>query len=619
MRVFLSLAIYFMALIAYGQDSLYHVSFDLRQVQNDRLNLSIQVPEVKHDSVEFHMPKIVPGTYSISDFGRFVTEFTALNSTGDTLESKQLDTNRWLIKGAKNLSRISYWVDDTFDKNDLYTDNYLFEPGGTSLEAKRGVFVLNTFGIIGYLDGYKFRPYEVKISHDAAHYGATSLDRKEVDTVTDLFTAQNYNFLADGPIMYCKPDTAIKKIDGAEIIISVFSPNKRLSAFEIMENIDDLIEAQTQYLGGKLPVNRYTYLIYLLDTNPLSRGMGALEHSYSSLYTLPEARANRIGQIVRDVAAHEFLHIVTPLNIHSEQIHNFNYIEPSMSQHLWLYEGVTEYSSMHVQVRNQLFDEQTFLENIKEKIQFAGRFPDVSFTEMSAQILTEEYEPMYSNVYYKGALIGMCLDLLLIHYSNGTTDLPNLISQLSTKYGPHRSFEDQNLIQEITDMTYPEIGVFFEKYVEGDEPLPLKEVLKHAGYDYQDKETVETPTLGNLSFSANENYQIVIEDVSELNDFGKAMGYQKGDIVTAINGQALNLENIQEVLGGFEKSVKPGDKIKVDIIREENGKQKTYKLKAKAQMVKVNQKTDIIPSENPSSQQLKTRNIWLNGLNANLN
>jgi predicted metalloprotease with PDZ domain len=33
----------------------------------------------------------------------------------------------------------------------------------------------------------------------------------------------------------------------------------------------------------------------------------------------------------------------TPLSIHSKEIQDFDYNDPKMSQHLWMYEGVTEY------------------------------------------------------------------------------------------------------------------------------------------------------------------------------------------------------------------------------------------------------------------------------------
>ncbi|MEL7006886.1 MAG: hypothetical protein AAFN93_29820, partial [Bacteroidota bacterium] len=215
--------------------------------------------------------------------------------------------------------------------------------------------------------------------------------------------------------------------------------------------------------------------------------------------TLPEASADLIGQTVRDVAAHEFFHIVTPLNIHSEEIGQFNYIEPKMSKHLWLYEGCTEYAAMHVQVKHGLYGVDRFLLEIKDKIEVRDEFPiDVPFTEMSEKILEPDYEPMYSNVYYKGALIGMCLDLQLLKLSKGEYDLQSLMRDLSEKYGPTRSFKDDQLFDEIQNLTFPEVGDFLRTYVAGPDSLPLQEHLSWAGINYKPFEEYEDFTLAKF-------------------------------------------------------------------------------------------------------------------------
>ena len=67
---------------------------------------------------------------------------------------------------------------------------------------------------------------------------------------------------------------------------------------------------------------------------------------------------------------------------------------------------------------------------------------------------------MYRNVYEKGALIGMCLDLSLMKYSKGILNLAGLIKQLSEKYGKEKAFKDDDFIDDITAMTFPEIGTF---------------------------------------------------------------------------------------------------------------------------------------------------------------
>ncbi|MFT4739159.1 MAG: putative metalloprotease with PDZ domain [Cyclobacteriaceae bacterium] len=614
MRITSFLLLALLSHLSFAQGGSYLAQIDLKKASNDQLQITINTPNVSEDSIEYHMPKIVPGTYSISDFGRFLSSFKAYDSLGTELNTKQLDVNRWQIYGAQKLSKITYVIDDTFDENDRYVDNIIFEPGGTSIDTINNVYLLNTFGVIGYLKGYKFLPFEVEISHDESLYGATSLERTKTTPSQDTFSASNYNFLADGPIMYSKPDTAISMINGAEIIVSVYSPNRKLSAADVMNNIEDLMMAQTKYLGGKLPVERYAYLVYLMDYNSLSGGMGALEHSFSSVYTLPEANARRIGQIVRDVAAHEFLHIVTPLNIHSKEIGDFDYIEPKMSEHLWLYEGVTEYSAMHVQVRSKLYDEATFLDNILEKIAIADEFPEVSFTQMSKEILSPTYEPMYTNVYYKGALIGMCLDLYLTSLSNGTMDLPLLLQKLSAKYGPDVSFDDAQLINEITEMTYPEIGVFFKNHVVGSQPLPLEEVLKLAGYTYSAGKEIQKATLGNIALETNQEAEIVIGDISDQNAFGKEMGYLKGDKMVKINDQVVDLSNIQQVLDDYVANTADGDKVVVTVVRDVKGKQKEKKLKAKAILVAAKEQPGIQPFEILTEEEEKTREVWLNGL-----
>ena len=43
------------------------------------------------------MPKIVPGTYSIYDFGQYVLDFEAFDTAGRSLSVNQLDKNRWEI------------------------------------------------------------------------------------------------------------------------------------------------------------------------------------------------------------------------------------------------------------------------------------------------------------------------------------------------------------------------------------------------------------------------------------------------------------------------------------------------------------------------------------------
>ena len=217
MKHLLALLLATSTLFSLAQDK-YNVIIDLTKASNDKVPVEISVPTIENDEVEYHMAKIVPGTYSISDFGRFISEFKALDAEGKKLKTRKTSTNRWTIEDATKLAKITYWIDDSFDEFDGYGGNKLFEPGGMGIDVKNNVYVMNTFGFIGYIDGLKFNPYELTVKHDEAIYGATSLKRKASSADSDTFTAENFNFLADAPIMYCEPDTVSKNIAGANVL-----------------------------------------------------------------------------------------------------------------------------------------------------------------------------------------------------------------------------------------------------------------------------------------------------------------------------------------------------------------------------------------------------------------
>ena len=87
------------------------------------------------------------------------------------MEVERTSTNRWTIKDATKLSNISYLMEDSFDEFDGYGNNKVFEPGGMGVDAPNNIYVMNTFGYVGYVDGMKFNPYELTVKHNESVYG----------------------------------------------------------------------------------------------------------------------------------------------------------------------------------------------------------------------------------------------------------------------------------------------------------------------------------------------------------------------------------------------------------------------------------------------------------------
>ena len=249
---------------------------------------------------------------------------------------------------------------------------------------------------------------------------------------------------------------------------------------------------------------------------------------------------------------------------------------------------------------------------MKSKIQVRDQFPtDIPFTEMSQRILEPDYEPLYTNVYFKGALIGMCLDLLLIKLSEGTYDLQSLMRELAKRYGPNKSFEDDQLFEEITSITYPEVADFFEQYVDGKESLPIQEYLSWADIQYAPFEEYEDFTLGNIGLGVNEDQKIFISNTRDMNEFGESMGYLEGDVIESLNGSEVTLENAAEVFDNYSEGLEVGDKIKMVILRDEQGTFQKKNLKGKATKIVKKERHILRLIHEATPEQMIVRNSWL--------
>jgi predicted metalloprotease with PDZ domain len=316
---------------------------------------------------------------------------------------------------------------------------------------------------------------------------------------------------------------------------------------------------------------------------------------------------------VVDVSSHEFFHIITPLNVASKEVREFNWDSAVMSKHLWLYEGVTEYSAHHVQVMTGLNTVPVFLQKMANKITNSkANFNDsLSFTELSKRSADLDSNE-YTNVYQKGALIAASLDLYLLHLSGTKMDLRKLMDELKKKYGKERYFEDDSLFDIITKMTYPEVRGFFSKYVEKGVPIPYEYFFGLAGVQYTPATVVNGFGIGRVAITPDETNHLVVVDTSNMNALGKKIGYQTGDVIYSINGVQVNFQNFLAMRKEIGDTIKSGDLMELKVGRKNAaGMIDTVMLKTDyiPMPIPVNCKLELMPD--PTPEQLAVRNAWL--------
>jgi predicted metalloprotease with PDZ domain len=606
----LCLVLFFLLNISLIAGEGYDFEIDLVNVVDDRVQVTLIPPDFNTSEVIYRMPRIVPGTYTVYDFGRFIKDFKVFDKSGNEIPSERIDINSWRIPGAMNVGRITYWVDDTFDSRD--TGKFVFEPAGTNIENDE-IFLINTHGFFGYFDNMKRLNYNLTFLKPEGFYGSTAIKADVIGFDKDSYTVSDYYLLADSPIMYNIPDTTILNVGGAEILVSVYAKNKIHNSKIVAENIRKILNATKNYLGGTLPIDKYAFLFYFHKGFSSSGGDGALEHSYSSVYSLPDIAPEFLSKHIDHIAAHEFLHIITPLNIHSEQIHDFDFNDPEMSRHLWLYEGVTEYVSNLIQVREGLIPTEEFLEEMRTKISNSRKYNDaLAFTELSRDVLGK-YKDEFMNVYMKGALIGMALDLKLRELTGGSYGLPDLVSDLSKRYGKNKPFRDVELFDVIAEISHPGIRSFFTDYVEGNNPLPYKDIFALAGIEYLESGEGMDYSLGGLKLGLNPiTNRITVASIDNLDSFGRSLGFKEGDEIIKFNDEELNLNNFGEIVNSYFMAAQEGDDFQIEVIRESSsGSRSNVILSAKLKKVVTEMEHVLQIDPDATPEQVKIRNAWL--------
>ncbi|WP_299096802.1 peptidase M61 [uncultured Winogradskyella sp.] len=594
-------------------------ALDLTAVVDDKVPVTINPGRFTTETVTYRLPRVVQGTYSVSDFGKYIEGMKALDYKGNELEVTKVDTNTWTIADATNLDKLTYYVNDTFDiesTGGIGGENP-FSPAGTNIEEDN--YVLNLHGFIGYFDSLKNNQYALDVTAPATFVRTSALEDRGMKSsadgksITSSYFAQRYFEITDNPMMYGKLDVEEFMVGDIKIVLSVFSPNKVHTAASQKETVYKMMQAQKKYLGEINSTARYDIYLYLSDgSDTAPKGMGALEHHTSTVVVLPESSSKEgLAASIIDVVAHEFFHIVTPLSVHSEDVHYFDYNKPTFSKHLWMYEGVTEYFAQHFQVYEGLIEPTDFYNTIMTKIATSKNLDDaMSFTVMSENVLEEPYAHNYYNVYMKGALIGMCIDILMRKESDGNRSMLSLMKELSAKYGKEKPFDDDKIIAEITEMTYPSVGEFLRTHVEGDVPINYNEFFEMVGLTMGETEVPTNYIFAggqNIIFDGDPNKGIFFSSMALQNSFWASQGVQAGDIIKKVNGKDLTLENAQQVIGGMY-GWQEGQEYSLDL--ERNGEA----VVLKGTLGKATAKSEsLVEDENATEAQKALRQAWLKG------
>ncbi len=558
---------------------------NLNDRADDLFKVTVIPEKLGEQNKIFQFAATAPGTYQNMDIGRYVKNFKAFDKNNSEIPVTNISLNQWEISNPSIVNKIVYEIEETWDSK--ITKNQIYAMCGTSLE--KDFAVINGHCVFGYFHGMQKYPIEIKLEYPNEWTAGTALKQN----TSGYFTAPNFDTVVDSPILLGPLTKASTTIDNTIIDVYTYSKKGLIKSDNLLTGIEDILNAQSQFTQG-LPVDRYVFLFSFEDFSA-----GAWEHNYSSFYVFTDDTLNEryLGEI-RSTAAHEFFHVITPLHIHSELIADFNYEKPVMSQHLWFYEGVTEWASDILQLRDYLISTEDYLNQVSNKLTINDGFDqNLPLTELGVKAV--EKQDQYFNIYNKGAVVAALLDIRLLELSNGKKGLRELVLDLLKKYGAEKSISEKNFFNDLVAMTYPEIGDFIKNYISGAEKLPVKDYFGKLGIEYNEFAGYDSSKVGigfGIGFVDN---NFVVTNVGPQN----AGKIQSGDILYKYEGEEITMQNIQQTAVRIN-SLKINETINFTVKR--NGKE----VAAQVTMLPRAIRHVFKLIEKPTPEQLHLRNAW---------
>jgi predicted metalloprotease with PDZ domain len=583
----------------YAQENTFYYQLDLSK-KNDTYNVTLLVPQLTEEDNIYSFVSYAPGVHQPLDFGRFVKLFRVYDKEGKELITNKISINDFKILEPTKVSKIVYEIDDSFDMSTDY--HPIYPMSGTGITDN--YIIINTHGVFGYFKNLKKSPIELDLKLDGNPKVGTALDKN----TEGAFLIDSYYHFTDSPILIGEELTyASSMVDEIKVEAFVYSPNDKINAEIVLELAGPILNAAKEFIGYS-PVDRYVFLMYFnshkdVKDMPVLKFGGALEHSYSSTYALQADP--RFLSMLKNIIAHEFMHILSPLNLHSEVLANTDYSKPvSEDNHVWLYEGVTEWVSYAMQVSAGSVTLEDYLNYLSDKIVESEKFnKEYSLTRISREWSTDEGNKQYGNIYQLGALTAAMLDIKLLQLSNGEKGLREVYLEMIKTYGKNKPFDNATFFDILVAATYPEIRNFINDHIKNNIPFEFETEMSTVGVSYYErrKSSENLATMG-ISIAGNSDGKGFIKSLSTEY---KGSLLEIGDVIESVNGIDLADSASYMTIMDSIKKMRVGEEYEIVILRANEQKKIKETLYAKFDQHVF----EIDP--NASNEEVMLRTMWM--------
>ncbi len=480
-----------------------------------------EFPARGRDTLYVSLPAWSPGNYEIQNYARYVRHFAATTPAGQPLFWDRADKDTWRVATAKS-DRVGVEFDYLADTIDLSMGR---------LTGDFGQFLGTNLFL--YEEGQLNRPAEVRFAVPAGWQVTTALH----GVGAGPYTAPDYHELADAQTFVGKYALDSLQVDGKWIRIAVWPADAYPAPVQrtMRTDLQKIAQTENALLGGP-PYEHYTVFFNVIR-EPINFG-GGLEHSASQFDVMPQGGfaddAGNFGDFMVPLLAHEYFHLFNVKRIRPATMWPYDYHAEQYTPLLWWSEGVTDYYADLTNIRSGLWSSEQFLQNTAQDMQQVESAPE-PWSEEDGSLATwiNEVFVNSSQLYYpKGALTGMLLDISIRDATDNRHSLDDVMRALYTRhYQRRKGFTTADLLGLLREFGMPDVDGFYQRYINGREPLPYESVFPKAAIAVA-RQTISNPFLG-VNAQPGDAGKLVVQGVVP-GSAAEAAGLEPGDVLLKV-------------------------------------------------------------------------------------
>jgi predicted metalloprotease with PDZ domain len=564
----------------------YHVSVSSIAGHIFDVSLRIENPDINGQILT--LPAWIPGSYMIRDFAKNIITISAEDDVGQELSIQKSDKQTWKVQAVTTGLNIKYQI-YAFDLSvrGAYINDEMAFFNGTNM----------FLAVVGQTKQPCTLTLEKPIQPHLSHWrvATTMSTQMQSKHAFGKYWANHYDELIDHPVLLGEFDILPFSVMGIEFEL-ILAGGHQADVMRITKDLTKVCQHHIKFFADTPPVKRYQFMTLLTDN-----AFGGLEHmsstalmfSRNDLPSMSDAHNMTDGyQVFLSLCSHEFFHTWHVKRIKPQELFEVTLDKEQYTEQLWIYEGFTSYYDDFSLLRCSLITQQQYLkvvgQNLTRLIRNKGRFKQ-TITESSFDAWTKFYkqdESAINNIvsyYNKGAILAMCLDLLIKHQTHGKHSLDDVMRYLWEQHGKLHIPTPINVVQNILKIQLNlDLHDFFEAALYSTEELPFCELLNKFGVkchfspkeNLDDKGGVITTSPIKIDFGAQIKAREIGIQIVQVTEKSAAYesGLQVGDVLIAIDKWVVSKENLIAQLNFLVI----GQSVQLYVLRDKKLKQLTF-------------------------------------------